>query len=199
MDSFEAFIVEHPLAIIARFDPITLEEMDRVTLQDRADTKYIFAGSSLPTVLRAMLPQYRLLQVEAKRGTEYRSLYFDTTDLRNYQDHHNSRTFRSKVRFREYVGSGLVFLEVKRKTGNGRTIKSRLPVNGIRTTLSPEQELFVDNAIGNHERLSATLWNHFTRYTFVHRSRQERVTLDIDLRFATANREGSLGTSWWPN
>ncbi|MBK8341295.1 MAG: VTC domain-containing protein [Flavobacteriales bacterium] len=72
-----------------------------------------------------MIPHYRLLEVDGVRGAEYRSLYFDSPALRHYLDHHNGRTLRSKVRFREYVGSGLCFLEVKRKTGTGRTDKAR--------------------------------------------------------------------------
>ena len=113
---------------IAEFDPISLEEMDNVKLQDRVDTKYVLGAAELDDVLKAMLPDYRLLEVKGVRGTNYRSLYFDTPDLKHFQDHHNKRTFRVKVRFREYVGSGLTFLEVKRKTGTGRTDKARMKV-----------------------------------------------------------------------
>ena len=37
--------------IIARFDPISLEEMDGVKLQDRVDTKYVLGTDQLPQVL----------------------------------------------------------------------------------------------------------------------------------------------------
>jgi hypothetical protein len=176
-----------------RFTPISLAEMDGVKLQDRADTKYIFAGHELESVLQEMLMSYRLLEVSGVRGTRYRSLYFDTPDLRHYQDHHNRRTFRSKVRFREYVGSGLAFFEVKRKTGTGRTDKARMQVNGIPAELSAEQQLFAQQASGRTEELQPTLWNHFTRYTFVHRDRPERLTMDVDLRFTVDGVERELG------
>lgn len=178
---------------IAGFEPISLSEMDGVKLQDRADTKFIFAMGILAEVLLEMQADYRLLEVEATRGTEYRSLYFDTPDLRHYQDHHNRRTFRSKIRFREYVGSGLVFFEVKRKTGTGRTDKARLQVAAIPDALSMEQHRFAQEAIGKLQDLVPTLWNHFTRYTFVHKSRPERLTMDIDLRFAVDGVERPLG------
>jgi hypothetical protein len=176
-----------------RFTPISLAEMDGVKLQDRTDTKYIFAGHELESVLHEMLISYRLLEVSGMRGTRYRSLYFDTPDLRHYQDHHNQRTFRSKVRFREYVGSGLAFFEVKRKTGTGRTDKARMQVNGIHAALSAEQQLFAQQATGRTEDLRPTLWNHFTRYTFVHRDRPERLTMDVDLRFTIDGVERELG------
>jgi hypothetical protein len=182
-----------PTHILARFEPISLAEMDGVKLQDRVDTKYVLPGVKLAQVLEAMLPHYRLLHVEGAPGTRYRSLYFDTEDLRNYQDHHNRRTFRSKVRFREYEGSGLTYLEVKRKTGRGRTDKKRLKVPSIPEQLSPEQVEFIARSRGGDARMVPTLWNHFTRYTFVNRNCPERLTMDLDLRFASGGRAQELG------
>ncbi len=178
---------------ISRFEPISLAEMDGVKLQDRVDTKYVFAEERLDEVLQAMLPDYRLLEVQGVRGTQYRSLYFDTPDLQHYQAHHNKRTFRSKVRFREYLGSGLVFLEVKRKTGRGRTDKKRLRVEAIPDVLSPEQQAFVAKASRSDVPVQATLWNHFTRYTFVNKSAPERLTMDVGLRYSVAGEERELG------
>lgn len=179
---------------ISRFEPISLAEMDDVKLQDRVDTKYVFAEQRLPEVLEAMLPHYRLLEVEGVRGTAYRSLYFDTVDLQHYQAHHNKRTFRSKVRFREYIGSGLVFLEVKRKTGRGRTDKKRIRVDAIPDELSPEQQAFVSRASKSDVPLHATLWNHFTRYTFVNKTTPERLTMDVALRYSTTGDTHELGS-----
>lgn len=167
--------------------------MDNVKLQDRADTKFVLGTNELTEVLEQMLPHYRLLEVEGTRGTNYRTLYFDTEDHKHYRDHHNKRTFRNKVRYREYVGSELAYLEVKRKTGTGRTDKARLRVPGIPLSLSAEHQHFVDQASGRIETLLPMLWNHFTRYTFVHNSRPERLTMDLDLRFGAEGLERSLG------
>ncbi len=175
-----------------RFDAITLIEMDGVKLQDRVDTKYVLAQQALPEILEAMLKDYRILEVDGVRGTQYRSLYYDTQDLKNYHDHHNRRTFRSKIRFREYLGSGLAFLEVKRKTGRGRTDKKRLKVPGIPEALKPEHVDFIRRARGVEGELVPTLWNHFTRYTFVNRHRPERLTMDVGMRFADANGREEL-------
>ena len=179
--------------LIDRFAPITLSEMDGVKLQDRMDTKYVFSGDALDGILEAMLPEYRILEVKNMRGTSYRSLYLDTPGLKHYLDHHNRRTLRCKVRFREYVGSGLAFLEVKRKTGRGGTDKVRMQVPTIPEQLTPEQAAFVRKASGADEALVPSLWNHFTRYTFVHRQRPERLTMDIGLRFSDASGERPLG------
>jgi hypothetical protein len=179
-------------ALLERFDPISLSEMDGVKLQDRVDTKYVFAAEQLPKVLEEMRKDYRILAVDGTRGTKYRSLYFDTVDLQHYKDHHNKRTFRSKVRFREYIGSDLAFLEVKRKTGRGRTDKKRIRVEGIPEVLSPGQQAFISKANGDGAPLVASLWNHFTRYTFVARDTPERLTMDVDLRFSDPKGEREL-------
>lgn len=178
--------------IIARFAPISLAEMDGVKLQDRVDTKYVFGEHQLPDVLEAMLPHYRLLEVGGVRGTDYRSLYFDTADLQHYKAHHDQRTFRSKVRFREYLGSDLVFLEVKRKTGRGRTDKKRMRVAAIPDALTPEQQTFVARASKSEAPLQASIWNYFTRYTFVSRTSPERLTMDLALRYSAAGSERAL-------
>jgi len=178
--------------VLQRFDPITLAEMDGVKLQDRVDTKYVIGADRLPALLEQMLPHYRLLEVDGKRGTAYRSLYFDTPDLKHYRDHHNKRTFRSKVRFREYIGSGLAFLEVKRKTGRGRTDKARMRVEAIPEQLTGEQLLFAQEAAHDANPLVPSLWNHFTRYTFVAKDRPERLTMDVDLRFSMPDGSGEL-------
>jgi len=180
-------------ALIDRFAPITLKEMDSVKLQNRVDTKYVLSERQLPALLQALSAHYRVLEVDGKRGTRYRSLYFDTADLKHYRDHHNKRTFRSKVRFREYLGSGLVYLEVKRKTGTGRTDKARQRVDRIPDALTPEQQRFVREASHSEAALQPALWNHFTRYTFVAKAGTERLTLDIDLRYSDPHGTGSLG------
>lgn len=181
----------HPL--IDRFEPISLTEMDGVKLQDRVDTKYVLANEHLNKVLEGMLAHYRLLEIDGVRGTAYRSLYFDTPDLQHYQDHHNKRTFRSKVRFREYIGSGLVYLEVKRKTGRGRTDKARMKVEAIPEQLTEEHVRFITEALGKEQTLGPVLWNHFTRYTFVNNRAPERLTMDIDLRYTDPTGQRDLG------
>ncbi len=178
--------------VIARYDPISLAEMDRVELLDRMDTKYIFASADLPGFLEALRTEYRVLEVEGRRGTDYRSLYFDTAGLRHYLEHHNGHSFRSKVRFREYVGSGLAFLEVKRKTGRGGTDKKRIKVAGIPAGMDAEQQDFAARASHCAEPLLPQLWNHFTRLTLVHRTRNERLTIDHSMRFTLAGTERAL-------
>ncbi len=68
-----------------------------------------------------------------------------------------------------------------------------MPVQGIPLSFSPEQQEFVTKSSGKEEVLLPSLWNHFTRYTFVHNTRAERLTIDLDLRFAADDVERPLG------
>lgn len=179
-------------SILQQFTPIALGEMDGVALQSRMDTKYLFAAAHLPGILMSLSKEYRLLAVDGQLGSIYRTLYFDTPDGQFYFDHHNGRTFRSKVRMREYASTGACFLEVKRRTGRGGTVKRRIPVPAITEYLTASQASFVAPASGCTEPLVPILWNEFFRYTLVHRDRAERLTLDTSLTFRDDKGEASL-------
>ncbi len=178
--------------IIALFVPIDLSEMDGVALQARMDTKFLFAASELPALLEVLSAEYRMLEVNGERGVGYRTLYFDTPDRRFYFEHHNGYTYRSKVRMREYIGSNVCFLEVKRRTGRGGTLKSRIAIPAISEQLTPGQVQFAASVSLCDTPLLPTLWNEFFRYTLVHHERAERLTLDVRLAFRDADGEATL-------
>ncbi|MBS1547637.1 MAG: polyphosphate polymerase domain-containing protein [Bacteroidetes bacterium] len=174
------------------FAPITLKEMDDVALQFRMDTKFIFNASRLDELFTLLLAGYRLLEVEGERGVDYETRYFDTVGLKHYFDHHNGRTFRSKVRARRYGGSGQCVLEVKRRTGRGGTDKRRTPLSSLPVELNAEQQAFAAAQSGCTEPLFAVLDNSFHRYTLVHRERRERLTIDTGITFTHSKRQVAL-------
>ena len=180
------------LPIVADFKPITLNEMDRVKLMSRMDTKFVFKIEKLPSLLEKMTPFYRVLEINGKFIHDYKSLYFDTNARKFYIDHHNSRVNRNKIRFREYVESGLTFLEVKIKNNKGRTIKKRMKVDAISKELSKEQKVYTEKIIGKSVDVTAKQWINFSRTTFVHKTQKERLTIDINLTFENEKESGDL-------
>ncbi len=170
------------------FTPISLEEMDRVKLQNRTDTKYIFNFDYLAVLLDDIKDKYSILEINNKRTNSYKTLYYDTPDFKSYIHHHNGKLNRTKFRFRNYVDSGITFLEVKFKNNKERTIKSRIPVKEIETKLSKDSIVFIkENTNINPEELIPTLWNSFTRLTLVHKIDNERLTIDFNLKFNLFN------------
>lgn len=158
--------------------------MDRVKLQNRTDTKFVFEVKLLPLILNDIKENYSLLEIKNKRTNSYRTLYYDTKDLKSYIQHHNGKANRIKIRFRNYIESNLNFLEVKFKNNKGRTIKARTQINEIETQLSADSKQFiVNNSFYTGSDLIPVLWNNFTRLTLVHKIKNERLTIDFNLNF----------------
>ena len=179
-------------SIIADFLPISLDEMDDVKLMSRNDTKFAFKANKISLLLQKILPFYRVLAIDGKLIHDYKSLYYDTDDRKFYIDHHNGRVNRNKIRFREYVGSKLTFLEVKQKNNKGKTIKKRIKVDAISSSLSDKQQKYIDKIIGNPMQVRAKQLINFSRITFVHKTQKERLTMDINLTFENANYNGDM-------
>lgn len=171
--------------VLGRFAPITLGEMAQVALMDRSEQKYVVPQAALPELLGELSVAYRVLVVAGQRMSRYRTLYFDTENLTLYRRHHAGAPDRYKVRAREYVDSHAAFFEVKHRTPNQRTLKSRIATPALVTTLTHQTADFLTEATPyTADELHACLWNHYTRITLVSKTRPERVTLDLDLAFS---------------
>jgi len=177
---------------LSRFEKITLSEMDNVKLMSRTDTKFAFNISILPKVLEKLSQFYRVMEIDGDRLHHYKSLYFDTEDRKFYTEHHNRRVNRNKIRFREYVGSDLTFLEIKLKNNKGKTIKKRIKVDSISEKITEKQQEYIDKIIGYTIKVNAKQWIKFSRVTFVHKIQKERLTMDVNLTFNTNEEKGDL-------
>ena len=177
---------------ISEFNPISLKEMDGVKLMNRTDTKFVFHIDKLSLLLQNMIPYYKVLLINNECIHDYKSLYYDTDDRKFYLDHHNQRVNRNKIRFREYIGSGLTFLEIKLKNNKGKTIKKRIKVKRINEELSNDNKEYIDSIIKNKLDLSAKQWINFSRITFVHKAQKERLTMDVNLTFNNHKNKGDF-------
>lgn len=178
---------------LTTFSPISLADLAAVALLDRTDTKYVLTHAQLTTVLPALRPFYRVLAIDGRRQSAYRTLYFDTPDFALYRHHQDGRRVRYKVRSRQYVGTPLAFVEVKHKTGPNHTRKERLATPALVTELSGPVSTFLHDRIPlPAETLAPVLWVDYTRITLVGRTTPERLTIDLDLRYAIDDRELAL-------
>jgi hypothetical protein len=163
------------------FDTISLREMDSVSLMDRTDMKFPLSFQDLEQLLAILPANYRVLAIAGQRVFSYRTDYFDTADMSMFNDHHNGRMNRFKIRHREYIESQLSFLEVKFKSNKGRVTKSRIEAA---KEDHPAFEGFVStNTPYDPSHLMAILVNRFYRFTLVDKQLKERVTVDFNLTF----------------
>lgn len=172
--------------------PISLAEMDSVSLMNRVDTKYVFSEAELVTLLEHIRHSYRVLTFENSRFTQYSNLYFDSPDFDCYIQHHNGKLNRRKYRMREYRSSGVCFLEIKHKSNKGRTIKSRMQIPSIEESFSEESLAFLRNQTGVDLDLQPKLWTNFSRITLVDNNASERITIDCGLEFRAGQQRSTL-------
>lgn len=180
-------------ATLRTFMPISLQEMDHVKLLDRIDTKYMLHEDLLQEYLAAVSAQYNILVIGGKLLHPYETLYFDTPDFRLYKMHHNGKRNRYKLRCRKYVNTGISFFEVKSKTNTDRTVKQRMQVENIPEILTEQlnQYIFKHTPGGLHNYVPS-LRVFFDRITFVNKEENERLTIDLNLRYASNGDEKSI-------
>lgn len=180
--------------LLSGFDPISLEEMDSVALLNRTDSKYIFSIEQLKEVLKQIERKgYRVLEINGKRGANYRTVYFDTPDLRFYHQHQNGKTNRIKIRCRKYVDSGLCFLEKKFKNNKCRTIKTRKKIEDFVDVIDDKlrKKLKIDPDL----ELMQSQWNSFERITLANQELKERLTIDLGIKFEVDGKEAQLNNT----
>lgn len=167
--------------------PISLEQLDANKLMNRIDTKFIFNTALLSEILERVKNDYQVLEIENRRVFNYESLYFDTQSFKFYNDHHNGRPNRTKVRYRKYVDTGDVYFEVKQRVKDFRTDKHRIKRDEIYTELKSEETNLLDELHINELNLEEKIWILYKRITLSSISTLERVTIDLNMEFDTKN------------
>jgi len=187
LNDYESFHGEFN-RILTSFDSISLDKIGGDALQDRKDMKYLLPASQVLTWIADLRTAYYAFKHCGDFIQPYRTLYFDSAHYKFYFDHHNGVAERYKIRAREYVLSQASYLEIKHKTGNGRTIKHRYKTKQLETTPAAFPHDFLEeNFPYPHLRLEPSLWSRFQRVTFVNKADHERVTLDFGLEFYAAD------------
>ena len=167
---------------ISSLESVDLKGLDKVSLQSRRDTKFIFAQSKLARVLQELNKSYYILEIDGNRNFTYENIYFDTAGYDLYLKHHNGKLNRYKVRKRKYVESNQVFLEVKFKTNKRRTEKSRLKGSQFNPEFDErDKKLILKSTPFQPAELSPSVNISFTRLTLAHKNFMDRATLDFNL------------------
>jgi hypothetical protein len=167
-----------------KFRAISLDEVNCVRLMNRVEVKYLFQASKLPQLISLLADDYDVLEIENSRALPYKTTYFDTDDFLFYHQHVRGKLNRYKIRYRKYEITDESFLEIKKKTNKGRTIKWRvenIPGNGTFDTAATD-------FIGEYSPVSsadikAKLLNTFSRITFASFRLNERITIDFRISF----------------
>ncbi len=113
-----------PLDLSSR-RPVSLAEVLVEAPQlTRVDRKYLLDMPTAQSLVDGLPSPYRVLSIDGRTATTYRSTYFDTEDLASARAHVQQRRRRWKARSRLYVEDGLCRVEVKARDGRGVTAKT---------------------------------------------------------------------------
>ena len=175
------------MSILEQMPSIGLDDMKAVRLMNRMDRKYMASASQLEELLSRVAEGYYVQHIEHNPVAPYRTLYFDTANLRMYTMHHNQKLNRQKLRVRTYRSTDTTFFEIKNKDNKKKTRKVRIPIDvsmfdsALRV---PEVEQFVNgNTPYPSDSLHECLENRFERITLVDKAMSERITIDSGIRF----------------
>ncbi|MCH5234194.1 MAG: polyphosphate polymerase domain-containing protein [Muribaculaceae bacterium] len=176
---------------ISGFEPISLEEMGKVKLMNRIDTKYVAHISKIKELLELAQPVYKIQEIEGQRNMPYYTCYYDTGDVDMFYQHQRGKKTRQKIRSRIYEGSDTPpFLEIKSKNNKGRTRKKRVSMEDG-DDLNIYSDFLESHSNYSYENLIPKMENHFYRITLVNKDMTERITIDSGLEFhnfETGNR-----------
>ena len=78
------------------FSPIDLNQMDRVKLLRRFDTKYLISKKKVSDLLSSLAQDYFILEINGNRIASYHTAYLDTPDKRYYKYPNIHQTFDVK-------------------------------------------------------------------------------------------------------
>ncbi|MBD5226021.1 MAG: polyphosphate polymerase domain-containing protein [Bacteroidales bacterium] len=170
------------MSVLDTFPTISLEEMKQVKLMNRTDTKFVATEAQLLSLLALASEAYMLQAIDGEVLMPYYTRYYDTPDCEMYRNHLHGKLTRNKVRVRRYEGSGVEFLEVKRKNNKGRTDKKRIP-SGKGLAEAERSDFLLKMSGYKAETLVPQIENRFYRLTLVNRNKTERLTIDTKLRF----------------
>ena len=179
--------------ILVNFNPISLNEMENVALMERIDKKFILKKSQLIDILEILNQNYSCLTIENEKIFKYCTEYLDDEKFLLFNNHHNGKLNRYKIRFRDYVQSKITFFEIKFKSNKGITKKTRIKIPFQYRLNAEECKEFIQKQTPyNISNFSTSLTNNFDRITLVSLSSKERVTIDFNLKFYLNEKIKSL-------
>lgn len=190
-----------PVQLTRHFEGISLEQLNsKAAMLERLDHKYIIQGSTLQAAANHLAEHFDILEIDGKSRFTYDTCYFDDEKYSSYFSHQQGRRRRLKVRVRKYLEADLCFVEVKLKALRGSTVKKRFAHeisqyesldNGALTSIDDACTAFYGERL--YGLLSPVLNIRYKRITLVAKQGGERMTIDGNLSFSSANQTIDVG------
>jgi hypothetical protein len=169
---------------LSNLNPVSLDEMSGIKLMSRIEIKYVFTTRKLSDLVILLGKKYQVLEINKLRILPYSTTYLDTEDFLFYNQHVRGEYDRHKIRYRKYEATSESFLEIKKKTNKGRTIKWRIENQLKSGFLDSQASGFIQQYLPlKPDLVRPSLLNQFTRITLAGFELKERITLDFNISF----------------
>lgn len=180
------------IEILNGFQSHRLIDLDKANLMDRVDVKFMLPMAFLPALLKQLQTHYSVLEINQNRISRYYNQYFDTANMDFYQDHHNGKLNRFKVRQRTYLDTDTKFLEVKFKNNRKRTIKSRVICSDNAKSDASCHDLVNKEMGASFDDLIVSQQSGYQRIALANEASAERLTLDFNLWYQLSNSKNKV-------
>jgi len=181
------------ITTVDKFSTASLNDLEQQKLLNRYDVKFVFNTELLPNFIESLQEDFRALEIKGDRNFQYETIYYDTEDDMLFNNHHNGKLNRCKVRLRKYSSTPKIFVEVKFKSNNMKVYKSRISQSD--DELMPEsqdvQRLLEKYKLNGNE-LKQKITVSYDRMTFVHKWLPMKVTVDADIYYKNCVNEGAI-------
>ncbi len=166
-------------AAAAACPPATSGLIERRALLRRCDLKFLLPPTAIVNLLDRVAPHYAVVAAGSKYLADYANLYFDTPELRCFDDHRRGKRLRHKIRIRSYADRRVAFLEVKSRKNNLVTDKTRFEIPyGMRALDEGMREFLVQRCAYGGE-VAPCVQIDYQRVMLVGIASDERVTIDL--------------------
>ena len=170
---------------LLRLNSIDLDAISGARLMNRFEVKYVFNARKLNDLINLLGKHYHVLEINKLRLLPYSTTYLDTTDCFFYHQHARGEFDRHKLRYRTYQATDESFLEIKKRTNKGMTVKWRIENKPVAGSLDPVAKGFIQEYLPVSSTLvKPALINQFTRITLAGFALKERVTIDFNISFS---------------
>ena len=176
---------------LGRLPAVSLSELDeRASLLRRIDNKYAVPHEAFLELVHRLSGDHDVLDMDGRREFAYQTVYFETSGLRCFWDHVESRFPRFKARTRLYEDTDACVFEVKLKADDDETEKRQVEHPPDRADeLTDSARECLDSALhagglALDEPLEPRLRTNFSRITLAARESPARLTCDVGVRLS---------------
>lgn len=176
--------------VLKHFNTLSLQELNqKAKLLDRSEVKYVVHQDQLTPLFHELMENFDILAIDGKNIFTYESIYMDTPKRSFYHKHNAGHKNRIKIRTRRYVDADLYFFEFKHRDHD--------MIRKYRYAIDHTQHGIIDDTAQSfvqdtHQAIYGTSFDQiltpnmittYKRVTLVHKTSEERLTIDLDLSF----------------